>query len=62
MLANTPMLAPAYFIVGGSKSGEVRLKTRFVIYLAQLHCQFYVRHASKDVCASILGKERCECN
>lgn len=23
MLANTPMLAPAYFIVGGTKSGEV---------------------------------------
>ena len=23
-LANTPMLAPGYFIVGGNKSGEVR--------------------------------------
>lgn len=23
MLANTPMLAPAYFILGGNKSGEV---------------------------------------
>ena len=27
MLANTPMLAPAYFIVAGTKSGEVYIRT-----------------------------------
>lgn len=28
MLAKTPMLAPAYFILGGTKSGEAAIITR----------------------------------
>lgn len=28
MLANTTMLAPAYFILGGTKSGEATIITR----------------------------------
>ena len=37
MLANTHMLAPAYFIVGGTKSGEVSMCCIQLCYLRVLY-------------------------
>lgn len=47
MLSNTPMLAPAYFILGGTKHGEVYItfdvqSSPVLSHICQMHCRNYI--------------------